>query len=158
MAVCLHGAVRTTDDVDILVVTLDSPAVVLKSLRAAGYQPRYADPVAFAEVARVLLVRHEQTGIEVDVMLGMLPFDQECIDRSVVKRGSFGTVRVASPEALCVMKLVAGRPHDLRDVAQLIELYPRMDRDWVMTYMTQYAELMESPEALERAGEAFAAG
>jgi hypothetical protein len=86
VAVCLHGIVRTTDDVDLLVMTTDSPSQVLESLEAAGYEPRFADPVVFAEASRVLLVRHSESGVDVDVMLGMLPFEQDCVDGSVVKR------------------------------------------------------------------------
>jgi hypothetical protein len=151
VAVCLHGFVRTTDDVDLLVMTTDSPSQVLESLEAAGYEPRFADPVVFAEASRVLLVRHSESGVDVDVMLGMLPFEQDCVDGSVVKRASFGTIRIAAPEPLCVMKLIAGRPHDMRDVAQLVEAFPKLDRAWILAQMQQFAELMELPEALDRA-------
>lgn len=155
VAVCLHGVVRSTDDVDLLVLTTDPPEQVLKSLEAAGYQPRFSDPVTFAEAARVLLVRHVASGVDVDVMLGMLPFERDCVAGSVTKRASFGTVRVAAPEPLCVMKLIAGRPHDMRDVAQLVEAFPNLDRAWVIEQMRQFADLMELPEALERARSAL---
>jgi hypothetical protein len=81
----------------------------------------------------------------------MLPFEQDCVDGSVVKRASFGTIRIAAPEPLCVMKLIAGRPHDMRDVAQLVEAFPKLDRAWILAQMQQFAELMELPEALDRA-------
>jgi hypothetical protein len=151
VAVCLYGVVRPTDDVDLLVLTTDSPARVLASLEAAGYEPRFANPVAFAEAARILLVRHIESGVEVDVVLGMLPFEFECVDQSVVRQASFGRVRVARPEARCVMKLIAGRPHDLRDVAQLVGALPQLDRGWITDQIRQFAELMELPEVLERA-------
>lgn len=150
-AVCLHGAVRATDDIDLLVFTTKHPAEILQSLVAQGYVPRHSDPVEFAQAARVLLMTHVSSGVAVDVMLGMLPFDQACIELSIAKRAGFGTVRIAPPEALCVMKLIAGRPHDLRDVAQLVETFPELDKDWVFEQLTQYATLMESPETLERA-------
>jgi hypothetical protein len=85
----------------------------------------------------------------------MLPFEQDCIETSVLKHASFGRVRIARPEVLCVMKLIAGRPHDLRDVAQLIETFPKLDREWILDHMQQFAVLMEEPEALERAKTAF---
>lgn len=151
VAVCLHGAVRPTDDIDLLVLTTDAPEHVLQSLLAAGYTPRYADPAQFAEITRVLLMRHSETGVDVDIMLGMLPFEHDCVARSILKRGKFGSVRIAAPETLCVMKLIAGRPHDLRDVAQLLELYPKLDRDWVLEHIGQYVVMMENPEVLERA-------
>lgn len=155
VAVCPHGAARPTDDVDLLVVTTDSPEAVYESLKSAGYQPRYSDPVEFALTTRVLLMRHTATGVDVDIMLGMLPFDHERVQKGVAKRGSFGSVRIAAPETLCVMKLIAGRPHDLRDVAQLLELFPSLDRDYVMNHLHQYAELMERPEVIERAQAMF---
>lgn len=150
-AVCLHGAVRATDDIDVLVFTTKHPAEVLQSLVAHGYVPRHSDAVEFAQVARVLLMTHVRSGVAVDVMLGMLPFDEECVERSIAKRAGFGTVKIAPPEALCVMKLIAGRPHDLRDVAQLVETFPELDKNWVLEQLTEYATLMEAPETLERA-------
>lgn len=151
VAVCLHGSVRPTDDIDLLVLTTDSPARVLASLQAAGYEPRFADPVAFAENARVLLVRHAESEIDVDIMFGLLPFEHDCVLQAMVKQAAFGRVKIATPEALCVMKLIAGRPHDLRDAAQLAEIFPALDRLWVIEQVRQFAELMESPEVLKRA-------
>ncbi len=151
VAVCLHGSVRPTDDVDLLVLTNDAPARVLASLEKAGYEPRFADPVAFAEDSRVLLVRHVKSEIDVDIVFGLLPFERECVFQAVVKQAAFGKVRLATPEALCVMKLIAGRPHDLRDAAQLVEIFVALDRRWVVEQVRQFAELMEAPEVLKRA-------
>jgi hypothetical protein len=151
VAVSLHGAARPTDDVDLLLLSTDAPGRMLASLQASGFEPRFPDPIAFAEDARVLLVRHVESGVDVDIMLGLLPFEHDCVARSEVRHTSFGQIRIARPEALCVMKLIAGRPHDLRDAAQLLEAYPELDRAWVLEQIRQIAELMESAEYLERA-------
>lgn len=81
----------------------------------------------------------------------MLPFEQECIERAVSMEINESTVPVVTPEALCVMKLIAGRGQDLRDVGVLIETYPELDRKWILEHVQQYSVLMESPEVLERA-------
>lgn len=52
------------------------PSLCWKALR------RVADAIEFALRTRVLLLRHAPTGIDVDVSLGALPFEEEVVDRS----------------------------------------------------------------------------
>lgn len=151
VAVGLLGPVRPTDDVDIVIITTDSPDTVFESLEEAGFEPRYKDAVEFALASRTLLMRHTGTAVPVDVVLGMLPFEMESMRRSVQRVIQGQSVRLFPAESLCVMKLIAGRPQDLRDVALLVETYPDLDRSWINEQLNQYAVLMEDPDALDRA-------
>lgn len=98
---------------------------------------------------RVLLLVHTATDTKVDVMIGVLPFDEDLVRRSNTMQWEGRTVRFASLEFLCVMKLVAARPKDVQDVRQLLELWPGLDKDWVLARMAEMAELLEAPDRLE---------
>lgn len=153
LAVNLHGITRQTDDVDILVFTMEPDKRVLASLERSGFVPRYSDPLEFALAARVLLVRHVDTGAQVDVMLGRIPFEQDCVDNSVEILWDDITVRVIPIDALCAMKLIAARNQDKRDVALLLETYPDINRHWILEHVMQFAELAEQPELVPSARE-----
>jgi len=45
-----------------------------------------------------------------------------------------------------VMKIFAGRPNDLADIARLRELYPAFDHSEVLAGVEQLAEILETPE------------
>lgn len=146
MAVNLHGVIRMTDDLALLVFTTESDELVLESLRQAGFFPRYSDTLEFALGSRVLLVRHTASGAQVDVMLGRMPFEQECVENRFVKEWDGLQVRVISVEALCIMKLMAARNQDQQDVSLLLETYPNLDRHWILEHVQQFGGLTEQPE------------
>lgn len=92
---------------------------------------------------------HEESSIEVDISLGALPFERDLINRAgTVSIGGLD-VRMASVEDLVVLKLVAGRPHDLGDVDQLVKINPDLDRGYVRALVTQFAHLLEIPEIVD---------
>ena len=62
--------------------------------------------------------------------------------REVIQRASSGPVRVASPEDLIVMKLIANRPKDRVDLEGLIRL-PALDWDHVERWAAEWGVLEE---------------
>jgi hypothetical protein len=48
-----------------------------------------------------------------------------------------------------VLKLIAGRPHDLGDVDQLVKINPDLDRGYVRALVTQFAHLLEVQEIMD---------
>jgi hypothetical protein len=48
-------------------------------LELAGIVPRIDDALAFAAESQVLLSRHAETGVDIDVPLAWLPFEMEAI-------------------------------------------------------------------------------
>lgn len=149
VAVGLHGVTRTTADIDLAVFAPAGIAPVAESLGRKGFAPRIDGALEFAEMNRVLLLVHTATDTKVDVMIGVLPFDEDLVRRSNTMQWEGRTVRFASLEFLCVMKLVAARPKDVQDVRQLLELWPGLDKDWVLARMAEMAELLEAPDRLE---------
>jgi len=135
LAVVLHGHLRATGDVDLVVdLGRDQVTRTLAALEAAGFQPyvpvdasEFADPARRAEWVRekgmLVFSLRPRTGVPmVDLFLEHpLPFD-ELWARSVVVSMRGVPVRVASIDDLIALKRQAGRPEDLSDVESLIEI------------------------------------
>lgn len=134
LAVVAHGFVRFTADID-LVLDPDPAATgrAIAALAGLGYRPRapvpfeaFADPLQRAAWARekgltvfsVFSDRHPATEIDLFVKT---PFDFERVyadaDRFEVAAGVEATF--VSRADLIAMKRKAGRPQDLKDVAEL---------------------------------------
>ncbi len=120
-AAILYGAARLTADVDI---TLDagghSIEEVLAALEARRFGPRGANVVAFATETRVLPLVHEPTRIPVDFVLAGPGPEEQFLARAQVCLVDGVPVPVAAADDLVVMKVLAGRPQDLEDVAAIV--------------------------------------
>jgi hypothetical protein len=75
-AAFLRGRPRAARDVGcaVLVEAKDVPRVA-ESAKPFGFRPRIEDASTFAKEARVLLLRHEPSAIDLDVSLGPLPLE-----------------------------------------------------------------------------------
>ena len=74
-ASCL-GRPRFTKDIDVLAILPEQDwGVALGSAREYGFLPRIDKPLEFASRTRVLLLRHTKSLIDVDVIIGGLPFE-----------------------------------------------------------------------------------
>ena len=145
VAVIAHGVHRTTRDLDLAFAgdALES-AVLLDELEAAGFEPRIADALAFAAESQVLLVRHRETGIEVDVSRAWLELEREALAAARDTRIGGVDVPVALPEDLVIFKALAGRPTDLADVRELLALHAKtIDLERVRRWVRSLGKLME---------------
>ena len=133
LAVVLHGHLRTTADVDlVLALDRDNILAAVKALKTLGYRPR--PPVPFEDLAeegkRAEWIREKGLtvfstysarfpGIEIDLFVTE-PFDFNAVylraDRVKVERT---VITVASLADLIEMKRRVGRPVDLADVSVL---------------------------------------
>jgi hypothetical protein len=129
-AVALHGAVRGTIDVDLLIRHTENTFVrAEKALRTLGLQPRL--PVTAVEVFRFRdeyignrdlrawsFVHPERPSERVDILL-----TQDLAGVKVKRVRSRGrTIRIVSLEDLIRMKSATGRPQDIEDVKALRRL------------------------------------
>jgi hypothetical protein len=136
VAVILHGFVRASMDLDI-VISLDSTNTqqFLDLVSRLGYRSKapvplndFADPVKRKEWAEtkgmiVFSLHHAKRYEElVDVFISdMVPFE-ELFDRRVKIALGECSVNIASRQDLKTMKRIAGRPQDLEDIKALDEL------------------------------------
>ena len=146
IAVIARGVPRLTRDIDVAIAGEDIPIRALASeLAEAGIVPRIADAIAFAEESQVLLVRHTESGVDIDVSLAWLPFELEAL--AAASSESLGGVRtsIAMPEDLIIFKAVAWRPQDQQDVERLLALYgSRVDLDRIRRHVKQLGDALES--------------
>ena len=150
IAVGLLARPRATLDVDAMML-LDVAQVgrLLEVAREHGFLPRISEADDFARRSRVVLLKHERTGISVDISLGMLPFETEVVSRAVRCKAGPVSVTLASPEDLVILKAVAHRPMDLLDIRSMIEAHPNLDAGRVERWVREFAEALEMPEIWE---------
>ncbi|MDL1912657.1 nucleotidyl transferase AbiEii/AbiGii toxin family protein [Chloroflexi bacterium CFX6] len=148
IAASVLGQARYTEDVDamFLLSTQDIPQF-LSEAEQEGIVPRIENAADFAKKRRVLLLRHIITGTNIDISLGIMPFEQEVVERSSIQEfESALRVRLPTPEDLIIMKAIASRPKDLEDIRTLVVKYPNLDRRRIERWVKDFAELMETPE------------
>lgn len=147
VAASLLGKPRLTADVDVvMILSIENLPHLMAAATEEGLVPRIADAEAFARRHRVLLLRHRASGINVDISLGMLPFEVEAVERSIVHELGPVAIRLPTPEDLIIFKAVAHRPKDLLDIQAITESYPHLDRERIEFWVRQFAQALEMPE------------
>lgn len=147
VAASLLGKPRLTADIDaVLLLSIEDLPLLIEAANQEGLVPRIADAQNFARRHRVLLLRHQGSGINVDVSLGALPFEVEAVERSVVHEVGPIAIRLPTPEDLIIFKAVAHRPQDLLDIQTLIESHLDLDREHIEHWVRDFAQLLEMPE------------
>lgn len=150
VAVIALGFPRTTVDIDATVwATLDDLDALVGRLERAGIAPRMGGAIDFAKTNRVLLMKHCDSGVPIDISLAVLPFEEEAIaHRRVI---DVGGLRMTIPRVddLLVYKMVASRPQDLRDVEELLLRYvDTVDLPRGRRLVGDFAAVLERPEML----------
>jgi len=149
VAASLWGRPRLTRGVDVLVLLEEGRwGEFLAAGAGHGFLPRRADALAFARETRVLLVRHGESGSDLDLVFGSLPFEKEAAIRA--KWVDLGGVAIplSSPEDLIIMKAVAHRPRDLEDIAAILAAQPGLNVRRVRRWLREFSGALEMPEIL----------
>ncbi len=150
IAASLLGKPRFTADIDavILLHVEDLPKLV-DAAREQGITPRIADAEAFARENRILLLRHQASGINIDIALGVLPFETEMVARSHVLDVGGIHLRLPTPEDLIILKAVAHRPQDLTDIQAVATSNPDLDKERVRFWVEEFGAALENPDLWE---------
>lgn len=147
VAASILGKPRLTADADaMLLLSIEAVPQLIELAEQVGLTPRLPDVVEFAQRSRVVLLEHQATGINVDISLGLLPFEIEAVERSQNHQIGAINVRLPTAEDLIILKAVAHRPKDLLDIAAVIASNPKLDRQRIAFWVRQFAELLEMPE------------
>jgi hypothetical protein len=142
VAASFLGRPRFTQDIDALALISESEwNTAVDTAAKFGIVPRIDDAVEFARRSRVLLLRHQESTIDIDVILGGLAFEQDAVMNG--KRHVIGGVSVRLPrvEDLMIMKAVAHRPRDLQDIEGLLEAHPNLDLPGVRQWVREFASV-----------------
>ena len=150
VAASLLGRPRVTRDIDAFVMLDESKwAAFLAQGMTCGFVPRLPDAVAFAHQARVLLVRHEASGIDLDIAFGALPFEEEAVRHAVWREVAGIRVPLPLPEDLLIMKAVAHRPRDMADIESILDVQPQVDLRRVRRWIREFASALAMPALLQ---------
>ena len=150
VAASLLGQPRLTADVDaMLLLSLDDVPKLVKLSQAEELHPRIADVIEFAHRSRVVLLQHSESGIDVDISLGLLPFEVEAVERSIEHRIGSHQIRLPTSEDLIILKAIAHRPKDMLDIEAIITAHPQIDTQRIEYWVRQFAEVLETPELWE---------
>jgi len=142
LAAAHWGEPRFTKDVDVVLLADidDEPQIVDDIL--SEFRPRIDDAADFARVNRVLLIATDE-GIPIDVSFGSLPFEAQMLERTV-RTTVLPDVEAptATAEDIIVMKSIAGRPQDVKDIEGILASQGEaLDLEYVRFWLGDLAEL-----------------
>ena len=150
LAANLLGRPRITNDVDAVVLLGNLALDTFLAYGAGfGFSPRINDAASFAEKNRVLLLIHTPSKTEVDISLGILPFEQESVERASILTVAGISFPVISPEDLIIMKALPRRTRDVADIEAILDTHLELDLARVRYWVSQFASILESPEILD---------
>jgi len=144
LALLRWGEPRTTQDVDFALLTGFGEEERFVREILDRFEPRIEKALDFALKNRVLLVA-TASGVDIDISLGALPFEEEMTDRAEHFEFFPGLVLpMCTAEDLIVMKAFAGRPHDWRDIEGIVSRQgQRLDAAYVFRHLELLCELKE---------------
>lgn len=143
LAVRVHSIPRPTHDVD-LTVTIDRSDLpkLFDSLESLGhtipdlYQRGWVDEVGGMPLVKVRTYLNESTGIDIDIFLNETEFQKSYLARRIEVNIGEKSLWVVTPEDLILLKLLASRPRDLLDVADILFTQGQLDE----VYMQHWAK------------------
>jgi predicted nucleotidyltransferase len=148
IAVIAAGVPRETVDIDVAVlgraVSLEETIAVLGR---HGIAPRIEDALQFARERQVLLLRHDGSGVTLELAFAWLPFEEEALSRALEIVVENVSVRIARPEDLIVYKAAAWRDRDRSDIERLLVLYlDRIDLNRVRALVSDIGAALGEPD------------
>jgi predicted nucleotidyltransferase len=149
VAASIHGQPRVTKDVDFVAIAEPHDAgIMVEAAAAFGIVPRIQDALELALTTRVLLLRHEPSGVEIDVSLGALPFEHDLVAGRMRITIEGVELALARPEDVIIMKSLAMRPRDVADIAAIAEANPELDLERVRTTVEAFSAILEERDLL----------
>ena len=145
------GESRLTRDIDITLLTgFGNEENFIKDLLQA-YPSRIPDALEFGLRNRVLLLK-SKSGIDFDIALGGLPFEEDCVTRSVlVDYGNDEWIRICSADDLIIMKAFANRPIDWADIEGIIiRQQAKLDWNRIFENLSSLCKLKGEPEIVSK--------
>lgn len=139
---------RFTEDLDAMfLLSIKDVPYFLEQAKLEGIVSRAENNTDFVKRSRVLLLKHSDTDTDIDISLGVLPFEEEVVERSSLQEIDDAlSIRLPTPEDLLIMKAIAHRPKDLEDIRTLVIKYPNLDIKRIKRWVTDFAEILEMPD------------
>jgi hypothetical protein len=143
----LHwGRSRLTEDLDVKVRLDQSRWPEFLAGLGRRFRVLPADALAFAHETHVIPIE-TPTRVRVDLVLAVLPYEEEAIRRAVVLPVGPATVRLCTAEDLILHKIVSERARDRDDVEGVVlRRGALLDRDYLDPRIHELAAGLERPE------------
>ena len=151
LAASLLGRPRFTNDIDLIILDLDDRIPeFIQNLKKFGMEPRISDVEEFAAESRMLLLRHTESGINIDISMGILPFERAAVERRRVESASGLEILLPTPEDLIVFKSISPRTVDIEDIKAIIARHPDINVKQVLSTVKEFADILEMPEIYKK--------
>lgn len=154
LAVRVHSIPRPTYDVDLTISMARSNLPKLfDSLEKLGhtvpesYRRGWVDEVAGMPLVKVRTYVSPTTGVDIDIFLGETSFQKSYLARRVKVTVNEKNLWVVTPEDLILLKLLASRPRDLLDVADILFTQGQLDE----VYLRRWASELRITDRLSAA-------
>ena len=146
LANAVWGEPRATLDIDVTVSADSSDAARIAALLDSDFRVLVQDPVAFVDETSVLPLE-SHTGVRVDMIFGLLPFEREAIARANPVGVAGREIRFCTPEDLILLKIISRRPRDQADVQGILNRRVReLDLEYLEPRIKELSALLSRPE------------
>ncbi len=151
VAVQRWGEPRLTQDVDLTLLTGFGEEEVFVDALLKQLKPRRPDARDFALRQRVLLAQ-TAGGVDVDIALGALPFEERTVSRaSEWQIGQGETLMTCCAEDLVVHKTFAGRDLDWGDLERVLtRQHGKLNLEQIRSELKPLLNLKGAPESLDK--------
>lgn len=154
LAVRVHGIPRPTYDVDFELSVTDQQISSFFAASddlgyevAAPYRSGWRDTVGGMPLVKMATYVAASKMIDVDVFINDTPFQRSIMNRRIQIPFESRELWFITPEDLILLKLLANRPRDIGDVADVLFIQSQLDEN----YMHHWAEQLAITDRLRNA-------
>ncbi|MFA4915550.1 MAG: nucleotidyl transferase AbiEii/AbiGii toxin family protein [Syntrophales bacterium] len=149
-AVLLYGEPRLTKDIDItLGVGIEHLDRLLCAIEQIPLKPLPQDISTFVKQTIVLPALDESTGIRVDFIFSLTPYETQAIKKGNKVKILEHDICFASLEDLIIHKIFAGRPRDIEDVRVVMMKNPCIDIRYIEGWLKEFDSASDGKIFLE---------
>ena len=149
LANAVWGEPRATLDIDVTIWVADAELPSTIERVTAVLAALVIDPAEFVLQTRVLPLESPE-GVRIDLIFGMLPFEEEAIRRAIPISVGSVPVRFCTAEDLVLHKVVSDRERDQADARGIVlRRLAGLDLGYLEPRIAELARLLERPGILE---------
>jgi predicted nucleotidyltransferase len=146
LANAVWGEPRATLDIDVTITAETSDTLRVVAALESEFRVLTSDPESFVEETRVLPLE-SRSGVRVDLIFGLLPFEREAVARARPVEVAGGKIRFCTPEDLILLKIISRRERDLADVQGIVRRrFRALDLDYLEPRIEELSTLLTRPE------------
>jgi hypothetical protein len=150
MANIVWGEPRATLDIDVTVWVPQPQLPSFVNRVRESYRVLVDDALSFVDRTRVLPL-DTHSGVRIDMVFGLLPFEEDAIRRARGVPVAGTNVRFCTPEDLLLMKIISDRERDLSDGRGLVlRRWRELDVDYLEPRITELSRLLECEDIEQR--------